>query len=66
MPPAGAIYGLVTAICDAPQHGAPALDAPPPREDSNRKATYMQPKKAFHNAYRTGTESVSAWLFFVD
>src|SRR5882724_6053014 len=47
-------YGLVTAICVAPQRGAPSPDAPPPVEDPNRKATYMQPKKAFDDAYRLG------------
>jgi metallo-beta-lactamase class B len=55
-------YGLVTAICVAPQRGAPAPDAPAPREDPNRKATYMQPKKAFDDVYWLGTEGVSAWL----
>src|ERR1700761_1347666 len=55
-------YGLVTAICVAPLRGAPAPDAPAPRDDSNRRATYMQPKKAFDDVYRLGTESVSAWL----
>ena len=55
-------YGLVTAICVAPQHGAPPPDAPAPREDPNRKATYMQPKKAFDDVYWMGTEGVSAWL----
>jgi metallo-beta-lactamase class B len=55
-------YGLVTAICVAPQHGAPAPDAPAPREDANRKATYMQPKQAFDDAYWLGTQGVSAWL----
>jgi metallo-beta-lactamase class B len=55
-------YGLVTALCVAPQRGAPPLDAPAPREDPNRKATYMQPKKAFDDVYWLGTESVSAWL----
>jgi len=55
-------YGLVTAICVAPQRGAPSLDAPAPREEPNRKATYMQPKKAFDDAYWLGTEGVSAWL----
>jgi metallo-beta-lactamase class B len=44
-------YGLVTAICVAPQHGAPSPDAAAPREDSDRKATYMQPKKAFDDVY---------------
>src|ERR1700761_3086824 len=55
-------YGLVTAICVAPLRGAPAPDAPAPRDDSNRRATYMQPKKAFDDVYWLGTESVSAWL----
>src|SRR6266851_3455628 len=55
-------YGLVTAICVAPQHGAPSPDAPAPREDPNRKATYMQPKKAFDDVYWMRTEGVSAWL----
>jgi metallo-beta-lactamase class B len=55
-------YGLVTAICVAPQRGAPAPDAPAPREDPNRKATYMEPKKAFDDVYWLGTESTSAWL----
>jgi metallo-beta-lactamase class B len=55
-------YGLVTAICVAPQHGAPAPDAPAPREEPNRKATYMQPKQAFDDAYWMGTEGASAWL----
>ena len=55
-------YGLVTAICVAPQRGAPAPDAPAPHEDPNRKATYMQPKKAFDDLYWMGTEGVSAWL----
>jgi metallo-beta-lactamase class B len=55
-------YGLVTAICVAPQRGAPAPDAPAPREDPDRKATYMEPKKAFDDVYLLGNESVSAWL----
>src|SRR5271155_2875661 len=50
-------YGLVTAICVAPQRGAPAPDAPAPRENPNRKATYMEPKKAFDDVYWLGTES---------
>ena len=32
-------YGLITAICVAPQRGVPPPDAPAPREDPNRKAT---------------------------
>jgi metallo-beta-lactamase class B len=55
-------YGLVSAICVAPQRGAPASDAPAPHEDPNRKATYMEPKKAFDDVYWLGNESVSAWL----
>jgi metallo-beta-lactamase class B len=59
-------YGLVTALCVAPQRGAPAPDAPAPHEDPNRKATYMQPKKAFDDVYWLGTESTSAWLLTSD
>jgi metallo-beta-lactamase class B len=55
-------YGLVTALCVAPQRGAPPPDAPAPREDPNRKMAYMQPKQAFDDLYWMGTESVSAWL----
>jgi metallo-beta-lactamase class B len=55
-------YGLVTAICVAPQRGAPAPDAPAPHENPDRKATYMEPKKAFDDVYWLGTESTSAWL----
>jgi metallo-beta-lactamase class B len=55
-------YGLVTAICVAPQRGAPAPDAPAPRENPNRKATYMQPKQAFDDLYWMGTQGASAWL----
>ena len=40
-------YGLVTAICVAPQHGAPAPDAPAPREDPNRKATPYAAEEGF-------------------
>jgi metallo-beta-lactamase class B len=59
-------YGLVTAICVAPQHGAPALDAPAPRENPNRKAAYLQPKHAFDEVYWMGTEGESAWLLTSD
>jgi metallo-beta-lactamase class B len=55
-------YGLVTALCVAPQRGAPPPDAPAPREEAHRKATYMPPKQAFDDVYWMGTESVSAWL----
>ena len=55
-------YGLVTALCVAPQRGLPPPDAPAPREDPSRKATYMAPKQAFDDLYWMGTESVSAWL----
>jgi len=57
-------YGLVTALCVAPQRGAPAPDAPAPHEDPNRKATYMQPKKAFDDVYWLG--STAAWLLTSD
>ena len=59
-------YGLVTALCVAPQHGAPPLNAPAPRDEPNRRAAYMQPKKAFDDVYWMGTESVSAWLLTSD
>jgi metallo-beta-lactamase class B len=55
-------YGLVTAICVAPQHGAPSPDAPAPRENPDRKAAYMPPKQAFDDVYWMGTEGTSAWL----
>jgi metallo-beta-lactamase class B len=55
-------YGLVTAICVAPLSGAGRPDAPAPRENPDRKATYMEPKKAFDDLYWMGTESTSAWL----
>jgi metallo-beta-lactamase class B len=59
-------YGLVTAICVAPQHGAPAPDAAAPRENPNRKAAYMQPKQAFDDVYWMGTQGESAWLLTSD
>src|ERR1700689_4332621 len=36
-------YGLVTAFCFAPLNGAARPDAPAPRENPNRKETYMEP-----------------------
>jgi metallo-beta-lactamase class B len=59
-------YGLVTAICVAPQHGAPSPDAPAPVEDPNRKLAYMEPRKAFDDLYWMGTEATSAWLLTSD
>jgi metallo-beta-lactamase class B len=59
-------YGLVTAICVAPQRGAPPPDAPAPREDPNRKAGYLEPKKAFDDVYWLGTRGESAWLLTSD
>src|SRR5262245_30234773 len=47
-------YGLVTAICVAPLNGAARLDAPAPRENPNRNATYMEPIKAFDDVYWMG------------
>jgi metallo-beta-lactamase class B len=55
-------YGLVTAICVAPQRGAPSPDAPAPVEDPDRKATYLEPRKAFDDLYWMGTGATSAWL----
>jgi metallo-beta-lactamase class B len=55
-------YGLITAICVAPQRGAPSPDAPAPREDPNRKAHYLEPKQAFDDVYWMGTPGESAWL----
>jgi metallo-beta-lactamase class B len=54
-------YGLVTAICVAPLNGAPAPDAPAPRENPNRKSTYLEPRKAFDDLYWMGTPSRSTW-----
>jgi metallo-beta-lactamase class B len=54
-------YGLVTAICVAPLNGAPRPDAPAPRENPNRKSTYLEPKKAFDDLYWMGTPSRSSW-----
>ena len=55
-------YGLVTAICVAPLNGAVRPDAPAPRENPNRKATYMAPKKAFDDMYWLGSLSTSSWV----
>ena len=55
-------YGLVTAICVAPLNGAQRPDAPAPRENPNRKATYLEPIKAFDDVYWLGTPSTSSWL----
>ena len=55
-------YGLVTAVCVAPLNGAARPDAPAPRENPNRKATYMTPMKAFDDLYWMGTPSTSSWL----
>ena len=59
-------YGLVTALCVAPQRGAPPLDAPAPREEPNRKIGYLEPKKAFDDVYWMGTRGESAWLLASD
>src|ERR1700743_2961066 len=48
-------YGLVTALCVAPQRGAPAPDAPAPRDEPDRQAAYMEPKRAFDDVYWMGT-----------
>jgi len=59
-------YGLVTAICVAPLNGAARPDAPAPREDPNRKATYMEPMQAFDDLYWMGNPSTSSWLLTSD
>ncbi len=59
-------YGLVTAICVAPLNGAERPDAPAPKENANRKATYMEPIKAFDDVYWMGTPSTSSWLLTSD
>src|SRR5579864_2345439 len=55
-------YGLVTAICVAPLNGAARPDAPAPRENPNRKATYMEPMQAFDDLYWMGNLSTSSCL----
>src|SRR5262249_2839721 len=52
-------YGLVTAICVAPLN-TPSPDAAP-RLNPNRKAAYLEPKKAFDDLYWMGTISRSSW-----
>ena len=59
-------YGLVTAICVAPLNGAVRPDAPAPRENPNRKATYMEPKKAFDDMYWLVSLSTSSWVLTSD
>jgi metallo-beta-lactamase class B len=59
-------YGLVTAICVAPQNGAARPDAPAPKQNPNRKATYLEPKKAFDDLYWMGTPSTSSWVLTSD
>jgi metallo-beta-lactamase class B len=59
-------YGLVTAICIAPQNGAARTDAPAPKENPNRKANYMEPKKAFDDLYWLGSLSTSSWVLTSD
>jgi metallo-beta-lactamase class B len=59
-------YGLVTAICVAPLNGPVDANAPAPRENANRRATYMEPKKAFDDLYWTGSLSTSSWLLTSD
>src|ERR1700694_4522970 len=59
-------YGLVTAICVAPLNGAARPDAPAPRENPNRRETYMEPIQAFDDLYWMGTPSTSSWLLTSD
>ena len=54
-------YGLVTALCVAPLNAPVRPDAPAPRMNPNRAATYMEPQKAFDDLYWTGTASRSTW-----
>src|SRR3989454_12736571 len=37
-------YGLVTALCVAPLNAPARPDAPAPRENPNRRSTYLEPK----------------------
>ena len=54
-------YGLVTALCVAPLNAPVRADAPPPRLNPNRAASYLEPKKAFDDLYWMGTASRSTW-----
>jgi metallo-beta-lactamase class B len=54
-------YGLVTALCVAPQNAPPRPDAPAPRMNPDRASTYLEPKKAFDDLYWMGTPSRSTW-----
>src|SRR5207244_7368626 len=54
-------YGLVTALCVAPLNAPARPDAPAPRENPNRRSTYLEPKKAFDDLYWMGTPSRSTW-----
>jgi metallo-beta-lactamase class B len=55
-------YGLVTAICVAPQNAPVRPDAPAPRIDPNRASTYLTPKQVFDDLYWMGTPSRSTWV----
>src|SRR2546428_12698062 len=54
-------YGLVTAICVAPLNAPARPDAPAPRENPNRRSTYLEPKKSFDDVYWMGTPPRSTW-----
>lgn len=54
-------YGLVTALCVAPQNAPPRADAPAPKMDPDRASTYLAPKQAFDDLYWMGTPSRSTW-----
>lgn len=59
-------YGLVTAICVAPLNRPADPNAPAPRENPNRRAVYMEPKKAFDDLYWMGSLATSSWLLTSD
>ena len=54
-------YGLVTALCVAPLNAPVRPDAPPPRMNSDRTRTYLEPIKAFDDLYWMGSASRSTW-----